>query len=832
MQSINNLKKYLRLEVDRGYDDSAIIGGIIKALDFWVPEARSENLPESFIEHVSSSLRTYRELDSDHREQLLNELISQIQSFDEQISTLMVENGSEHNQDSRSSQEGVFKPAVDSTDKEKPKRKISSPRSETQPGAKTQSTPVALNASLTVLNGIGPKNAQKLKKLGLFTLEDMLYFFPRRYDDYSQLKPINRLWFGDEVTVVGSIKNVSSKKVRSGKMTIIEVIIDDGTGGLRLTWFNQPWLANRFKNGDTISVSGKIEQYLGRLVMNSPDWDPVEIESLHTNRIVPVYALTSQVTQKNLRKLMQQVISYWAPKLTDHMPDSILEAAEIPDLNSSLLQIHYPDSQEQLSKARARLAFDEIFFLQMGVFRQKRSWQELTSRKYEVTDDWMTNWFDRLPFSLTEAQHRAVKDIRQDLVAGKPMNRLLQGDVGSGKTVVAAIAAAIIYENDAQAAIIAPTSILAEQHYRNLSIMCTDQDGKDGYLKPDQVRLLISDTPEKEKQAIREELKQGLIKVLIGTHALLEDPVNFHDLQLAIIDEQHRFGVKQRSILRSKGENPHLLVMTATPIPRSLALTIYGDLDISLMDEMPPGRQDIQTHVIYPRERERAYSMIKSQVENGNQAFIVYPLVEESEKSDLKAATTAFEQLQKEVFPELNLGLVHGRMQANEKDSVMEDFRNRNYDILISTTVIEVGVDIPNASIMLIEAANHFGLAQLHQLRGRVGRGDAQSYCLLIPDNEDAAENERLSAMTKSNDGFVLAEIDLKLRGPGDFLGTRQSGYANLRMASLSDVKMIEKARKLAQDLIEKDADLQLPENQNLAIALDKFWDSGKGDIS
>ena len=312
----------------------------------------------------------------------------------------------------------------------------------------------------------------------------------------------------------------------------------------------------------------------------------------------------------------------------------------------------------------------------------------------------------------------------------------------------------------------------------------------------------------------------------------MEDPVGFQDLQLAVIDEQHRFGVEQRSILRSKGENPHLLVMTATPIPRSLALTIYGDLDISLMDEMPLGRKDIQTHVLFPRERERAYSMIKSQVEKGYQAFIVYPLVEESEKSDLKAATTAFEQLKKEVFPDLNLGLVHGRMLAGEKDSVMEDFRNGNYDILISTTVIEVGVDIRNATIMLIEAANHFGLAQLHQLRGRVGRGDAQSYCLLIPDNEDAAENERLSAMTKSNDGFVLAEIDLKLRGPGDFLGTRQSGYANLRMASLSDVAMIEKARGFAQDLIDNDAELQLPENQNLAVALDKFWGSGKGDIS
>ena len=505
MQSINNLKKYLRLEVSRGFDNSAIIGGIIKALDFWIPEARSENLPEAFIEHVSSSLQTYHQLDLDHREKLLSELILQIQSFEKQISTLTVGNDDDNDQDSKQS-----KKETDSLQKDKPHRKTSSPRSSTQPGAKTESTPVALNASLTVLNGIGPKNAQKLKKLGLFTLEDMLYFFPRRYDDYSQLKPINRLWFGDEVTVVGSIKNVSSRKVRSGKMTVIEVIIDDGTGGLRLTWFNQPWLENRFRNGDTISVSGKVDQYLGRLVMNNPDWDPVEIESLHTNRIVPVYSLTTQVTQKNLRRLMQQVVSYWAPKLTDYMPARILEEAELPDLNTSLLQIHFPDSQDQLDQSRSRLAFDEIFFLQMGVFRQKQSWQELTSRKYEVSDTWLTNWLARLPFSLTGAQNRAVKDIRQDLIAGKPMNRLLHGDVGSGKTVVAAIAAAIVYEKNSQAAIMAPTSILAEQHFRNISTMCTDEDGKETYLKPDQVRLLISDTPEKEKQAIREELKTGI----------------------------------------------------------------------------------------------------------------------------------------------------------------------------------------------------------------------------------------------------------------------------------------------------------------------------------
>jgi ATP-dependent DNA helicase RecG len=437
-----------------------------------------------------------------------------------------------------------------------------------------------------------------------------------------------------------------------------------------------------------------------------------------------------------------------------------------------------------------------------------------------------------LPYSLTGSQKQALADIRLDLISGTPMNRLLQGDVGSGKTVVASLATSIINNGGAQAAIMAPTSILAEQHYRNFSAFCTSLENKDDYLKPDQIRLLVSDTSEKDKQEIRDALASGYVKVLIGTHALLEDPVLFKDLQLAVIDEQHRFGVEQRAILRSKGSNPHLLVMTATPIPRSLALTIYGDLDITVMNEMPPGRQEISTHVLFPQERERAYSLIRSQVQEGHQAFIVYPLVEETEKSEMLAASEEHTRLQNEVFPKLKLGLLHGRLRPEEKDAVMLKFRNGEYNILVSTTVVEVGVDIPNATAMLIEAANHFGLAQLHQLRGRVGRGDAKAYCLLIPDHDDAIENERLAAMAETNDGFILAERDLQQRGPGDFLGTRQAGFASLRMASLTDVHLIEKARKHAQDLFDRDADLCLPENLLLAEALGRFWGEGKGDVS
>jgi ATP-dependent DNA helicase RecG len=629
------------------------------------------------------------------------------------------------------------------------------------------------------------------------------------------------------VTVIGTIQSVHTRPIRGGKATIIETVISDGTGGLRLSYFNQPWLANRFKQGDAISVSGRVDQYLGRLVMNGPDWESVEVENLHTNRIVPVYSLTERITQKWLRNVMKQVVEYFAPAVVDALPESVRASARVMPLSEALLQIHFPASQDKLKAARERLAFDEIFYLQMGVLRQKRDWKAVEARRFPVADEWLDSRLTELPFTLTSAQARAIADIRADLDSGRPMNRLLQGDVGSGKTVVAALAAAMITSNGSQAAIMAPTSILAEQHYRNFTSLLN------GTLKPEEIRLLVGDTPESEKEEIRNGLAEGSTKIVIGTHAVIEGPVQFKDLQLAVIDEQHRFGVEQRAELRSKGTNPHLLVMTATPIPRSLALTLYGDLDLSIMDELPAGRQPINTFVLRPQERERAFTLLRGQIKDGKQAFIIYPLIEESEKIEARAAVDDYETLSKEVFPDLKLGLLHGKMRPAEKDEVMLKFRDRQYHILVSTTVVEVGVDIPNATVMLVEGADRFGLAQLHQLRGRVGRGSDQSYCLLIPTHEDATENERLQAMAESNDGFFLAEKDLQLRGPGEFLGTRQAGYTSgLRMASITDVKLIEKARVQAQAVFDKDADLSQPAHRLLAEALGRFWGEGKGDVS
>ncbi len=840
--SLEKLRKFFRLEHGNKYQNTAIIGGLAKMLDYWEGEARADGITEEVIQAVVSRLRSYEKLSLDGRAESLKGLWKRIAETYPEVGQKpkQVQQPSQQQRPaappSQESHPEGEKPAPRPVQQSQPQqrqqkpRPVPQPRSETVAGAKHSQTPAALNAKLTVLQGVGPRNAESLENLGMQTLGDMLYYFPRRYEDYSQLKPIQSLMYNDVVTVLGSIQSVHNRPIRGGKSSLIEVIIGDGTGSLRLSFFNQPWLMNRFKQGEAISVSGKIDRYLGRIVMNSPDWEPVEVENLHTNRIVPIYSLTERITQKWLRNQMNQVVTYWAPAVVDALPDTIKRAAQLVSLGEALTQIHFPDSQARLKLARERLAFDEIFYLQMGVLRQKRDWKSVEARRFSISTEWLDTRLTSLPFALTSAQQKTLEDIRADLDSGKPMNRLVQGDVGSGKTVVAALAAALVVSGGAQAAIMAPTSILAEQHYRNFVNLLA---GAGGTLQQSEIRLLVGNTAESEKEAIRQGLMDGSVKIVIGTHAVIEEPVKFKDLQFVVIDEQHRFGVEQRAELRSKGTNPHLLVMTATPIPRSLALTVFGDLDISVIDVMPEGRQPINTYVLRPQERERAYTMIRAQIKNGNQAFIVYPLIDESEKIDARAAVDDFETLSKEVFPDLKLDLLHGRMKPAEKDEVMLKFRDKEFDILVSTTVIEVGLDVPNSTVMLIEGADRFGLAQLHQLRGRVGRGSAQSTCLLIPTHEDAAENERLQAMVSTNSGFELADLDLKIRGPGEFLGTRQAGYATtLKMAGITDLVLIEKARVQAHALFERDPDLSQPEHALLAEAFERFWGGSKGDVS
>jgi len=885
--SIQKIQKIIKLEADHGYDNRAVIGGLDRILQNWEGEARAEGVPEELVQAIGARLRDYPRLSETSRSEVLEGLWRRLQQETGTSAPPLPpvphsEKASAPVPPSPQPSPSTTQAALPQTVVQPPAHPIvDSPRPPAPPGE-----PAALGAPVTVLANVGPKHAQTLDRLELHTLRDMLYYFPRRYDDYSQLKPINRLEFGEEVTVIGTVQNIHARPVRSGQTQMVEAVVSDGSGALRVTWFNQPWIARRLHPGAHISISGKVEQYLGRLVMNSPEWEPLEQQQLSTNRIVPVYSLTAQITQRWLRRLMNQVVSFWAPRVRDPLPDHLCRAAGLLDISTALLQVHFPDSADMLQAARYRLAFDEIFLMQLGVLRQKRAWQAREARVFEIPEDWLQSLTHRLPYTLTGAQHRAITEVRADLASGRPMNRLLQGDVGSGKTVVAALAIAMITHSGAQAALMAPTSILAEQHYKSLlqilagvgiampqpvqaelpaetielvepaelpeseelaaideaysreqppqpeNQLAEAESLPDYPLHPEEIRLLVGSTPEAEKRQIQAGLADGSIKLIIGTHALIEEPVGFKDLQLSIIDEQHRFGVEQRASLRSKGDNPHLLVMTATPIPRSLALTVYGDLDLSVMAEMPPGRQPVSTHVLTPRERERAYGLIRSQVEAGRQAFIIYPLVEESDKSDSKAAVEDHARLQKEVFPKLRLGLLHGRLRPDEKEDVMGRYYAGEYQVLVSTSVVEVGVDVPNATVMLIEGANRFGLAQLHQFRGRVGRGSQPAYCLLIPESTDAVENERLQAMSETNDGFILAEKDLEQRGAGDFLGTRQSGFAELQLARLTDVRLIEKVRRHALELFEKDPDLELPQHQLLGAALERFWGGGKGDIS
>jgi ATP-dependent DNA helicase RecG len=569
-------------------------------------------------------------------------------------------------------------------------------------------------------------------------------------------------------------------------------------------------------------------------VFQNPEWEPLEMEPLRTRRIVPVYPLTQGLTAQKMREIMKRAIGGWALHAPDPLPDSIRKRLGYFKLPKALRQIHFPDSQENAHRARQRIAFDEMFLLQLGLLGLRRDWQTAPGLPIPLDSRAFEHFFEGLPFGLTKAQQRVIAEIASDMREGVPMNRLLQGDVGSGKTVVAAAAMVQVVQAGFQAAMMAPTEILAEQHYQGLKKLLADTGIN--------VSLLTGSTTAAEREQIYPQISDGSAQIVIGTHALIQENVHFQHLGLAVIDEQHRFGVDQRKALRDKGAessnsngaippNPHILVMSATPIPRSLALSVYGDLDISILDEMPPGRQEIKTRWLRPSERERAYSFVRGQCEQGRQTFVICPLVEESDKIVAKSAVEEHARLQEQVFPDLKLDLLHGRMKADEKEEAMRAFKDGETDILVATSVIEVGIDIPNSTVMLIEGANRFGLAQLHQFRGRVGRGEHQSYCLLLADAISDDAEQRLSALEQTNDGFLLAEKDLEIRGPGEFLGRQQSGLPELHLASLTDMALLEAAREEAQALFNEDPQLEAPEHELLLRQVEVLWQKA-GDIS
>ncbi len=674
---------------------------------------------------------------------------------------------------------------------------------------------LTMDTAVQYVKGVGPRRAAVLNKVQIFTVADLLYYFPRRYLDRSHVQTIGRLHAGEEVTVVGK---VYSTETASGRKKRLIVLVSDGSGFLQCVWFQGiQYVSKTLKTGDTVAFSGKVTYYRGPQLVH-PEYDKIsdseEKEAVHTRGIIPMYSSTDLLSKSGLdsrgfRRILHDVTHLGFPDIQETLSTQLIHELNLLSLPESLKHIHFPADWQIFKKAQYRLKFEELFYIQLFLSMQ-RSQRKLNHEgiAFRHVGEKTRELVDALPFDLTEAQKRVLREIHQDMKDSKPMNRLLQGDVGSGKTIVALIAMLITVENGYQAALMAPTEILAEQHYLTLHHWLESLGAN--------VALLKGSQKSREKQEISEQIRNGDIDIIVGTHAIIQDNIRFARLGFVVVDEQHRFGVLQRSDLIKKGKYPDVLVMTATPIPRTLALTLYGDLDVSILNELPKGRQPVQTVWRGENKREAIYQFIHAEVKKGRQAYIVYPLVEESEKSDLAAATEGYESLSSTCFKDCRLALLHGRMKSEDKEETMQAFKRGDIQILVTTTVIEVGVDVPNATVILIEHAERFGLTQLHQLRGRVGRGKEKSACILLsqyPISDEA--KTRLKTMTQTQDGFKIAEADLEIRGPGEIFGTRQHGVLNLKLADLTeDSPILELARKKAFSLIDDDPELLLTENR------------------
>ncbi len=677
---------------------------------------------------------------------------------------------------------------------------------------------IDFDKNVRFIKNVGPSRETILNKLGIYTLEDVITYFPRDYEDRGKFKKIIEL-VNDESAAVKALvtSKVTENFIRKG-MTIYKLVVRDETGSLVLTWFNQSYLKNVFTIGKEYIFFGKVKVGIGRIEMSSPIFDEVGKEK-NTGKIIPLYPLTNGITQNVIRGIIENAMAEARGNFFESLPKWILDKYKLCDINFALENIHFPNSFDDFEIARKRIAFEELFTLQTALLLMKKSVKTDKCGIIFSIDEKINELLSTLPYTLTNAQLRVWNDINADMKSDKCMNRLVQGDVGSGKTAVAMLALFKAVRNGYQAAMMAPTSILAKQHYLYLSKMLSSFGIR--------CELFTGELTKKRRELLIQELKEGKIDIAVGTHALIEDNIEFKNLGLVITDEQHRFGVRQRGILSSKGNMPDVLVMTATPIPRTLALILYGDLDISIIDELPPGRQKIDTFAVTRNLEERVNNFIKKELSEGRQAYIVCPLVEESENMDgLKSVTEQFEYY-KNVFEGFNVEILHGKMKPKEKDEIMTRYKNGEINVLISTTVIEVGVDVPNATIMVIENAERFGLAQLHQLRGRVGRGKFKSYCILKYESKSDVVRQRMEIMQKSNDGFVISEKDLELRGPGEFFGTRQHGIPEFKIANLfTDLPLLKEAQEASKELISKDVNLILEENLALKQKIDKLFAS------
>jgi ATP-dependent DNA helicase RecG len=680
--------------------------------------------------------------------------------------------------------------------------------------------PPDLGTALQYLKGVGPERAKLLSRKGLTTVEDALFFLPIRHEDRTRLTPLRSVQVGQVVTCTGTVAGISPPPPGRARAPLV-LLLRDASGYGTATLFGRGWLTRVLQRGQRLILHGKGARFKDKVTLQVQDWELVESdddEPIHAGALVPVYSSTEGLPQRALRALLWRLVEAHAGELAETLPEALRRRRELPSLVDAVRGAHFPHGEAQLQTARHRLAYEDFLLLQLGLAILRARTTRARGIAMNPAGALVSRLRAALPWKLTAAQERVWREIQADMAAPYPMHRLLQGDVGSGKTIVAALAVLTAVEAGYQAAVMAPTEILAEQHFMTLSRL----------LEPlgVPVTLLTSSLRGRERTSRRAALAAGEIGCAIGTHALVQERVEFRRLGLVVVDEQHRFGVAQRARLKAKGEHPDVLVMTATPIPRTLALTVYGDLDVSVLDELPPGRKPVVTVARTDGRRPQIYAFLREQVAGGRQIYVVYPLIEESEAIDLKAATDMAAHLQKDVFPDLVVGLLHGRLAFADKDAIMQRFKAGEIHVLVSTTVIEVGIDVPNASVMLIEHAERFGLSQLHQLRGRVGRGEWKSYCILLAAGKlgDDAER-RLQAMVETNDGFKIAEVDLQLRGPGEFFGTRQSGLPEFRVADLlRDAALLEDARRDALAIVAADAELRAPEHRGLRQALLARW--------
>ncbi|MGC1306929.1 MAG: ATP-dependent DNA helicase RecG [Phormidesmis sp.] len=819
------LQKALSVESERGFNNieghqqlfsefvsSSLVSGLKAFSDTFAGKMRDRHkwqaLAERFDQYSDLSFSQRQHLVADTRR-----FLHQARQSAEAL-PLLAESGADYDADHNDASSAAAKSPKATNGKRKSKsRQAKSPKTTDVTGLVDRpSSSHLLDKPLTYLKGIGSYKAEKLAKLGLLSLRDALFYYPRDYIDYARQVKIKDLVPGETVTLVATVKRCNCfNSPRNAKLTIFEMTVYDSTSRLKISRFlagthfrSRGWQERQkrlYPPGSIVAISGLVKQTKYGLNIDTPEIEVLgsegdSIESLKVGRVVPVYPLTEGVGADLVRKAVVAALPS-VVSLKDPLPRGLKEKYELVDLAVAIAHIHFPPSTEELAIARRRLVFDEFFYLQLGLLRRRKEQQkQQTTVQMAPTGELIESFYKVLPFKFTNAQQRVAQEILNDLQSTAPMNRLVQGDVGSGKTVVAVVGILAAIQAGYQAALMAPTEVLAEQHYRKLVEWFN--------LLHLPVELLTGSTKTAKRKQIHKELMTGELPVLVGTHALIEEPVKFTNLGLVAIDEQHRFGVAQRAKLQQKGDNPHVLTLTATPIPRTLALTIHGDLDVSQIDELPPGRKAIKTTVLGGKERKDAYDLIRREIAQGRQVYIVLPLVEESEKLDLRSAIEEHARLQETIFPEFSVGLLHGRMSSADKDAAITAFRNQTTQILVSTTVVEVGVDVPNATVMLIEHAERFGLSQLHQLRGRVGRGGDQSFCLLMSNSKSDVAMQRLRVMEQSQDGFFIAEMDMRFRGPGQVLGTRQSGLPDFALASLvEDQEVLELARTAATNVIE-----------------------------